>query len=205
MSVLGFWADIRVAMQQAIVAASGFNPDRVIWADQNANMPPDDFIDLSLSGFVNPGQDGILSTYDAAAPAGREITQQVIGQREVTLTVEVFTTTLVSSHARNAVLTGDDALAVVDRIRSMFMFDTIRDPAAALGISFFDLSANAEYVPKIVSAGFRGRCVWPVRCWVPAMPVTQQTTYIQKVEGTVRATGAEPPPIVLPFDTSNGA
>lgn len=196
---MSFWGDIRKAMQQAIVAASGFSPEKVLWASQNSYQPKGDYIDLSLSGFINAGQDGIIQGYEPAAPNGQQITQQVIGQREVTLTVEVFTDTLASNEQRNAVLPGDDALAVVDAIRSAFMFDTIRDPPAALGISFFDLSATAEYVPQIASTGFRGRAVWPIRCWVPAPPARQRTTFIETVEGRITASGGAGDPIVRDF------
>lgn len=119
----------------------------------------------------------------AGPPAGKEIQLQVQGYREVTLSIEVFTETLVSSDDSR------DALGIVEQIRSALTLPSIVDRLSSQGVSTIDLSAPATYVPEIVSIGFRGRAVLDVRCYVPAVAATEYTGYIAQVNGTLTAHG----------------
>lgn len=176
------WAPVRDAIVQAIMAASGLGENQVLWAYQNRNQPPDPYIDLNISGSSNPAQDAIVASTDLARPAGQEIKLETQGFREVTLSVEIYTKTVDTTDVEL------DALAYAEQIRSALLLPTIRDRAAKFGVSFFDSFGPAQYIPKLISVGFKGFALLQIRCWVPAVSAAEYTGYISTVRGTVAVT-----------------
>jgi hypothetical protein len=181
-AALDGWTKTQDAITQAVILASGLDESRVIWAHLNKNAPKDAYIDMSLAGSENPGQDGVATTTDLARPPGKEVKIEVYGFRETNLQIEVFT---------DAVVTDDDlgldAHALAEKMRSAFSLPSVNDRALDAGVSFFDISGPISYQPTIVRAGFRGRAIWNVRCFIPAIAAWEYTTYIEHVRGTVTA------------------
>jgi len=176
------WALVRDAIVQAMIRASGLDESHVLWAYQNTNQPTDDYIDLSISGSENPCQDAIVATTDLTRPAGEEIQLATQGFREVVLSVEVYTKTTVTSDEEL------DALAIAERIRSAIILPTLRDRALKFGVSFFDSFGAAQYLPKLISTGFRGFALLHIRMFIPAVAAVEYTGYINTVNGTVKVT-----------------
>ena len=180
------WAQIRTALSVAIGRASGFDDQHILWGYQNRNAPAMDYIELALSGTENPGQDGVVTSTDLTRVAGQEIRSETIGFREMTLTVQVFTRSVVDS-----IDDGHDALAVAELIRSSLILEGIRNQLARVGVSFLGLAAPVNYLPTIVSVGFRGSAVLEIRCSVPAIAAVEYGGYIARVRGTATAHGSE--------------
>ena len=101
------WTDLRDAMQGAVAAASGLAGSAVIWKFQDSNQPPATrYIALTVSPASNPGQDGIQATYVGGADPLVDMRLDVIGLRELTLALEVF----------SASVADDDDAAALQRL-----------------------------------------------------------------------------------------
>jgi len=170
------------AIKAAIVQASGYAAGKVYWQSQDANQPALPCIALTLGAVSQPGQDGLVSSTDLNQPAGQEIKLQVVGFRETSLLVEVFTagSTLTDD--------GSDALSVAEKIRASLLLPSIRGLLTSLGVTPFD-TGQVQWLPQVVSVGFRGRAVLEVRLRVPATDVSERTGYIDKVAGKVTTSG----------------
>lgn len=114
----------------------------------------------------------------AYQPPGQEIELAVRGNREVTLTIEVYTA---------EVTTGAAAIAVAEQIRSSLVLPSIRGALGAAGVVPFDPQV-AQFMPSIVSVGFRGRAVLPIRCYIPAPSAAELTGFIERMNGTATNT-----------------
>lgn len=191
------WVAVRDAVVVAIQSVSGYDPDRVLWAYETKNQPQVDYVSLAFTSSLNPGQDGITSSTDLTRPAGKEIKLQLVGFREAVLQIEVYTASVVDS-----VDTGRDALDVLEQIRSGLQFDNVREQlAAAAGVTPFDTMGQINYVPTIVSIGFRGKAVLDVRCFVPAEALAQYTGYIGSAGGTATIHGGNQDPETRPIQS----
>ncbi len=180
------WRQLQDGIQAAIVKASGLADDRVIWAYQDAGQQPLTYVSVAISSSLNPGQDGLLSSYDANRPAGQEIKLQVVGYREITIALEVFTA---------AVADDDDAENVAEKIRTSLLLPSVRDLLTAVAVSPID-TGPVQYAPAIVAAGFRGRATLDIRANAPAPDVFDLTGYIATVTGTITT---HDPDSTLPF------
>ena len=189
------WASVRDAFQSAIVAASGLASTGVVWAFQDTDQPAMDYASLSLGSALGKGLDWVRESTDLTRPRGSEVALQVVGQREATLTVEVY-----SAHTVAAVAE-DDALAIAERVRSALILPSIRATLRAANIAPID-TGPAQYIPTIVGASFRGRAVLAIRCYVPAQAVVEYVGYIASFSGTGTIKGGvggdKTVPIVVP-------
>lgn len=182
------WASLRDAMVAAVQTASGLDAQHIIWADQSATQPTGSYISLSLSSAENPGQDGVVESTDLTRPTGQEVQIAVVGFREVVLQLEIFTDAVVSSGS------AADALDLAETIRSALRLPTVRETAAAVGLSFLDLAAPVQYVPTVVAVGFRGRATLDLHCNVPATDAAEYAGYIAEVDGTMTVHGGNVDP-----------
>lgn len=173
------WVDIENAMHSAIVRASGYPAERVIWSFQNINAPTEDYIEINFGGAISIGQDWIRNKQDLNRPNGQEIRQDIHGVREVPFDVSVFTSDT----------TGDAAARhVADLVRTKLRLDSVRSGMRKAGVSPFDASP-VSWVPDIPNADFRGRAAFTQRCYVPVIDCFEYVGYIARVRGTVYPSG----------------
>ncbi len=176
-------------MQGAVASAAGLAGSSVIWKNQNATQPALPYIALSVSPSSNPGQDGITATFVGGPDPLVDMRLDVIGIREITLSLEIFTAS-VDDDA--------DALALGERIRSAFRLPSIMAKLAAQGVSPLEVGATG-YLPAIVAVGFRGRGTLDVRCLAPAQAASDLIGYFNKVNGSTTISGGAGGPTTTPF------
>jgi len=188
------WPAVRDAFVAAIATASGLDAQHVVWAYQRATQPTGPYISLSLSVLSNPGQDGIVATTDLTRPAGQEIQLAVIGFREATLDLEIFSDVVVSANG------SADPIEIGENVRAALALPTLRETAAVAGISFLG-DSPVQYLPEIVAVDFRGRATLDIQCFVPAAAAVEYTGYVASVTGAVTVHGGTPDPTTVPFST----
>lgn len=196
------WQAVQDALFAAIVSASGLADDRILWSFQDVDEPALDnpitggnanpaYVKLSLPTIATRGQDWLQIDYDATRAPGQEIEQRPTGFREVPLEIQVFTSSTADGTAANF---------LAEQIRTGLLLPSIRDALAAVGVTPFD-PGPVNFVPDVVSANFRGRATCTVRLYVPAIALSEFTTYIAEVAGTITTTGGKQPnPTATPFD-----
>lgn len=178
------------AIQAAIVSASGLSAGKVIWGFQNADQPELNYVSLSLSQLMTLGIDSVMTDYDGGRDAGAEIGLTVSGVREVGLEVSVFTAALAEAA---------DALWLAEKIRTSLVLPSIRSALATVAVVPFD-PGPVQYIPEVVSVGFRGRAIMTIRCYMPAPVVVEYIGYIAEVQGTKTVKGGLTSPHSYNFD-----
>lgn len=191
------WTEIRNALQAAVCAAAGFTTDaakkKCIWKFQDASQPGMDYVCLHIPRIFPIGQDGIAESTDLGRPAGEEVKLEVVGDRELMLEVECFSASVADSN---------DALATADRIRSGLALPSVRALVNSVCLAVIE-AGPAQYVPSVVSAGFRGRAVVEVRCHASASAagaIAEYVGYIAVVKGTITTTGGALGPKVEAYE-----
>jgi hypothetical protein len=169
------WEDIENYIHSALVLATGFGTDQVIWKHQNYNAPETNYATISLGDVISIGQDITVSTTNTSRPQGQEIEQSVFGFREVPLEIEVFS---------DAVTGSSGARAVLERARTSLRLPSIKYGLRKGGIAPFDIG-TVGFIPEIYNAGFRGRAVCTVRCYVVMPRVVEYCGYISRIRGTI--------------------
>lgn len=169
------WEDVEYAVQRAIVRASGYATEQVVWAFQDMDEPTLDHISLSLGGEMAVGIDRLHISENLSRPNGQEIRQEVQGTREVPLTVEVFTSSVIGELA---------ARRVAELIRARLRLPDVRSIFRRAGVSPFD-PGPVDWIPDIPNASFRGRARMIIRCYVPVMGADEYVGYIARVRGTI--------------------
>ncbi len=184
------WAVIAQAIADTIATASGLT---TIWRYQDQNQPALDYVDLALGPLLPQGLDWVDESYDNTQPAHSQIALTVVGTREVTLSVQVWSQSTVETIAKTT------AEATADAIATKLRLPAARDALAAVGVVPFD-PGPAEWRPAIVQANFRGRATLDVRCRMPARALQEFADYIASVAGTAKVTGtADGTEIDIPF------
>lgn len=178
------WPIILDAMHAAIIAASKLPDGQVIWKGQNVGAPEESYVAMSLGPVLEVGQDGEVDKTDLSRPAGEEVELEMLGSREVALQLEVFTAATVPT------VGAEDALTIAERVRTRLRLSSIRRPLAEATVSPFGIG-QVQHLPAIEAAGFRGRALLDVRCYlsVPLDDAKEYTGYIARVNGTVTASG----------------
>lgn len=184
------WTEIHNAVRAAVVLASGYPAGKVIWKAQNANAPVLDYIALKFNTPRSIGQDYVKSSYDGTRPPGQEIELTTAGFREVSLELECFTSSTTDAN---------DAMAILDAVRTAMILPSVQAAMDAAEVSPFDTSATIAYAPDVPTANFRGRATHSIRCYVPAPLVSEYTTYISTLSGTVTASGGPNGPVEEPY------
>jgi hypothetical protein len=190
------WPEVRTALQDAVVTASGLAGGKVIWAGQDGNAPSLPYVTLSITSVLTVGQDSIRDDTDLSRPAGQEVELEVLGVRELALSIVAFTAAPVAS-------TGvQDAAALADKIRSRLTFESVRLALCAKSISIFDLGP-VQPLPILVANSHRGRASLDVRCYVSipgeAGELSEYVSYIDTVNGEIEAANTGAADIVRPF------
>ena len=183
------WVQIADALQATIAAASELT---TIWRDQDANAPALDYVDLALGAISTQWIDWIDERYDAGRPEHEQVVLTVGGLREVVLKLEAW------SGAKVETVAEATARATLDRVMTKLRLPAARDALAAVGVTPFDLG-TVQWVPPVVSAGFRGRAICDVRCRVPAQALEEYADWIAALRATATVTGNPAGPITLPF------
>ena len=133
--------------------------------------------------------DGTVTWAYVSEAAGVALT--VVGVREVSLQMECFTGPAPGSVAPAAGLVealGSTARAVLDEVVTRLRLPTARDALAAGGVTPFD-PGPVNWIPDIVSIGFRGRASCDVRCRMPARALAEYVNWIASVAGTATIEG----------------
>ena len=82
------WTNVQDAIKSWVVARSGTT--NVVWSNQRAPQPPYPYLSLVLGPPRKvQGIDGVITTENDLLTGG-EMSQVVLGQREVTLTIDAF-------------------------------------------------------------------------------------------------------------------
>ncbi len=165
------WAQIAAGIQGAIATASNL---AAIWRHQSVGQPAVDYVGLSLGAAITEGADYTQERYDAARPAHSQITITTAGVREVALQLEVWSASVVESGAAAS------ALSILDGIVTRLRLPTARSALAAVAVVPFD-PGPTNWLPSIVSAGFRGRATCDVRCRMPARAIVEYADWIGSV------------------------
>lgn len=189
------WEDIENAIQRAVAQATGLASDSVIWKYQNFNQPDFDYATVDLGDLITIGQDFVKYSTDLTRPNGQEIKQRVVGLREVSLEIEVFTADRLGN---------ESAKPILERARTALRLPSIKHALNVAGLSPFDLGA-VHSLPYIPSVNFRGRAVCSIRCNVITPEVVEYCGYISRVRGTATwytASGVTGGQAI--FDSANG-
>lgn len=187
-------AQIVDALHAACVAASGLSAASVLWGNQDRNQPALPYVALYLLTPRAVGVDYLTQTQVLTDPLGTEIKQTTTGLREFTLSIEVHAAPVITSS------TASDARDLAERVRAGLLLSSVRAGLRAVGVSAFDTSAPLQVLPGLVSQGYRGRAVLDVRCYAPAIAVTEAVGYITstRITPTLSPTGAGGAPFVAP-------
>jgi hypothetical protein len=140
------------ALQAWVVRASGFAADKVIWDNQSAPRPLDDFITLKAGDQSTLGAfDQLTELTDLSRPAGQEIELRIDGWREFTLTIQAYT------HA----VTGDTcAFEVLTRVQTWLGLPSIRELLGATNLGPSFERGTVQSVPALLGTSrFEARAV----------------------------------------------
>jgi hypothetical protein len=161
------------AIQTAIVTswiqpqAAGYT---VLLANQDGNKPARPFITYRFGDILPVGTDQRTYPYDEDTDT---MTETVSGQREVALTVQVFSAGTVGSNR---------AAAVLERIRTALGLSVPRAALRNAGITPFQ-TGPVQDLTALNDADFEGRAALTVRCTVTET-VAQEIGYFNQVEVT---------------------
>lgn len=167
------------AIRAWVMGSTGYGEEAVIYADQDTDAPSPDYITIRLGDLIRVGGPASeeQTGFDAAAPAGQEITNTIRVPREFVVTLQAFSA---ATHGSSA------ARAVLAKAQAGIEMSTYRAPLNAAGLGVIDVG-TVQWVPAVYGAGFEGRAVLDVRFLV-VQTATEKVGYIATVE-TVDLTG----------------
>jgi hypothetical protein len=148
------WDTIEAAIQNWVVAGSGYASGKVIWANQNGVQPGLNFITMSL-GDILPvgGPDPGYYLTNLSRPAGQEVEEHVSGLRSFGVTLEVTTSATTGTAASRAILS---------RVQTSLGLESVRSSLALAGATPFDLG-TVRSLPVLLGPAWAGRAVLEVR------------------------------------------
>ena len=175
------WAQIFAAIEAAITTLTGLT---VIWSWQNYNAPPLNYVRVGIGSAATVGQDWIQEWQTGSSTPNEEFALTVGGLREVALQIEAFSASTVETEAAAT------SLSIVDTVTAGLYLPSIRAALNAVGFTPF-APGPTNYIPDVVSTGFRGRAVCDVRSYLPARMVEEYATFIASValDANVSGTG----------------
>lgn len=174
------WEDIENYIQGAMVKATGFTAEKVVWKYQNRNAPAMNYATIDLTSVITIGEDRVRYSQDLTRPNGQEIKQTITGQREVSLDLEIFSSTVTGSNS---------ARALMEKTRTSLRLPAIKYSLRRGGIAPFDLG-TVGYINDIPTVNFRGRAVCSIRCYVQMPEIVEYCGYIARVRGNLTAFSA---------------
>lgn len=149
------WATLEDAIHAFFVAATGLAATSVVWSEQANPQPARPFATLKiLSGPVRLSPvDEVRQSYNSGATLGQEITHTVVGQREITVSCQVF-----SDNVHGA----SSARAVLAKAQTGLFLPTIRYALNAVGLSVIASDAIND-LTELVSNKFQSRANLDIR------------------------------------------
>lgn len=166
------WDAAQTAVRTWVIAGSGLASSKVIWGRQDGNKLARPMIYLTFGDLIPLGSvDERRRTYTGTP--GAEITETVIGQRSLALSIQASTDKTVGN-------TG--ARALLGRLAPTIRLPTNRSALRAAGLSPYDIGA-AQEVSTVLDADWEGRALLVVKFYV-AETATETGTIIESVETT---------------------
>lgn len=144
-----------------------------IWANQSGPRPDTPFITLSISSFVQVGQDSITSSFNPSADQGEEITLTVGGNRQISLQIQCF---------------GEDAVgassprAIISQLKASLRLPSNNQNLIDAGLFPHGIVSTVD-VPAVVATGFEPRTIMDTNFFIWE-EITETTGYIDTVSGT---------------------
>jgi hypothetical protein len=174
------------AIESALVAfvetASGLS-GKVVLAMQTAPQPPMPYATVRISGPRPAGGPWprIIQSFDAAQPAGQEVSLQAVVDEELTVSLQFFTALTFGAGS---------ARALMAQVRVALALQSTLDPLRAAGLALIDVG-DIHDLSAILETAFQGRAALDLRFLV-ADDVTERTGYVGSVgiSGTVSGDGA---------------
>lgn len=163
------------ALRAWVKTASGYPDARLFYNDQKIERPADPYFTIRLDALVPFGAvDAVRDDYDALRPVGQEMQLQVVGERTVTVRLQVF----------NAATTGaGSAMSLMSAVQLAIGLPTIRETLNVAGVSPFDIG-SVDNLGALLGTTFDGRAALSVRCYIRET-LSEYTTWIEKVQGTI--------------------
>lgn len=167
------------AVEDALLAwvkiASGLDDEHAFFANQKVQRPSGTYVTVHVTSVRTLGtNDGLETNYDAGRPAGSEIELQVVGQREVAASIQVY----------NAATTGSaSAIELIAKIQLAATLPSVQEVLDAAGVSLFDFG-DARDLSALLGTAFDGRAVLSVRTYV-RLTLSEFTAWIERLQGTV--------------------
>lgn len=166
---------LQIALRAWVVNASRLDDKAVIWAEQAAVRLPRPFITMRL-GSLTPvgGLDEVRYSTDLTQPLGQEMTETVLGRRELGLSLQCFGQS------------DESARQILSRVQTSLSLSAVIDALHEAGISVFDIG-QVQNVSVLRETAFEPRALLEVRCYV-CESVSESNTYIATVEVTNQLT-----------------
>lgn len=195
------------ALRAWVKTATGFPDAQVYFGNQDGAQPknrPFATIVVSTDAAPRGAYDEIFRTQDLTQPNGSEITQTVIGQRDIGVSVSVFAENTVTYPIPTFPIVmpgsqGATAVELVSRCQTALGLDGVRSGLNAAGIAPYDLGSVLR-LDALVETGFEGRAVLSIRMRI-SDTASESVGYIAEVTGTGSAygTGDTTDPRTFPY------
>lgn len=167
------WADIELALQNAVEVATGLDDAHVIFAEQEGQRPSLPYVTLRIGDTVGRGE-FVTHVHDADAD-------------ELVFTAYSHPDLLISINAYTAETTGNTARALLEALRLKLALPAARDALRAVGVTP-RYASTVRNLTALDGADFRGRAQLDVRCEV-VRTAEERVPYIRTVEVTDSGTG----------------
>lgn len=164
------------AIRAWLIAATGIADTHVIYSRQNGPRPAAPFAEIDLGELVPLGAvDAVSHAYNSGGSAGAEIVHTTHGQRDVAVTVRVYTDSAVGDSSARTLLAAAQLALGQAGTRATFH---------AAGATVWD-RGTVRPVPGVLDTRWEGRAELVLRLYVE-LQATETSTYV----GTVRLTDA---------------
>jgi hypothetical protein len=163
-----------------VVTSTGLSlGSQVYLANQGIEQPQSGpFITVEIGDVSTLGIDEVENTTDLSAPAGQEITQTVLGQREFGVTLQAFGYQTITGGQGGGVT----AVQALMACQTLLSRPDVRNTLNAAGLGIFDLG-TVQRVDAVVETAFEGRAVLHVRFY--AVDTSSAVTgYINETQAT---------------------
>lgn len=165
---------IKAALRAWVVTASGLGEQAVIWAQQPAVRLPLPFITMRLGDLLPLGSADEVQYAADLSHVGQEMTETVVGRRELSLSIQCF--------GENT----DSSRQILSRVHASLGLTSVSDALHDAEVSVFD-RGPVQNVTAPRETLFEPRSLLEVRCYV-GESVSEKNTYIQTVEITNQLT-----------------
>ena len=178
MSIL--WSTVESALHTWVTKASGLDNQHVIWAKQRTGKFPDTtFIDIELGDMTSIGAfDYEIDSTNLGAPAGQEITQTVVSQREFPVILTAWSDTVIQDNT---------ARQILSIVQASLSLPSVITALAQAGLSSFD-PGTIQVINPLGYEHFEGRAILEARFYINET-VSETVGYIKTAQITDTTTG----------------